>query len=215
MSTPKPRRRTQEERRAATRTALLDATIDCLVEHGYAGTTTTKVVERAGVSRGAQVHHYPTKAALVAAALERLAVRRTEETTEELRGLEPGPDSVDALLDALWETHTGPLFVAALELWTAARTDAELRGHMVAVEGTVNRTVTAAIGRVLGVDPMPPVLAHDIALMTSAMRGLAMLNISAAVDDATARRRWLRARDGLRRSLSPDTTAALASLRHR
>jgi AcrR family transcriptional regulator len=54
-------RRTQEERRAATRGALLDATIDCLVEYGYHGVTTSRVAERAGVSRGAQVHYFPTK----------------------------------------------------------------------------------------------------------------------------------------------------------
>ncbi|MCK9250891.1 MAG: TetR/AcrR family transcriptional regulator [Solirubrobacteraceae bacterium] len=205
-----PRRRTQEERRAATRTALLDATIACLVEHGYAGATTTRIVERAGVSRGAQVHHYPTKAALVVAALERLAVRRTAEAADELRGLKAGPDRVDALLDALWETHAGPLFVAALELWTAARTDAELREHMVAAEGAVNRAVTAAIGRILGIDPMPPALVHDVALATSTMRGLALIDISAGVDAETSRRRWLRAREGLRRGFSPETTAALA-----
>ena len=73
---PKPRRRTQEERRTATRGALLDATIDCLIEYGYGGVTTTRVVERAGVSRGAQVHHFPTKAVLVSEALRHLAEKR-------------------------------------------------------------------------------------------------------------------------------------------
>src|SRR5436190_18849808 len=75
----RPPRRTQAERRATTRTALLDATIDCLVEEGYAGTTTTRIVERAGVSRGAQVHHFPTKAELVAEAVRHLAGKRIEE----------------------------------------------------------------------------------------------------------------------------------------
>src|SRR5215470_16496508 len=64
------RRRTQAERSAATQARLLDAALQCLVELGYAGTTTTVVAERAGVSRGAQLHHFPTRAALVAAAVE-------------------------------------------------------------------------------------------------------------------------------------------------
>ena len=60
-------RRTQAERSATTQGKLLVAALECLVEHGYGGTTTTLVAERAGVSRGAQLHHYPTRAALVAA----------------------------------------------------------------------------------------------------------------------------------------------------
>lgn len=71
---PGPKRtRTQEERSAATRAALLDATVACLVDYGYASLTTTRVVERAGVSRGAQVHHFPTKAQLVTEAVRHLA----------------------------------------------------------------------------------------------------------------------------------------------
>ena len=62
--------RTQQERSRVTQQRLLDATVDCLVEHGWAGTTTTLIAERAGVSRGAQLHHYPTKAALVLAAVD-------------------------------------------------------------------------------------------------------------------------------------------------
>ena len=71
--------RTQAERSATTRQALLDATIACLVEEGYANTTTARVAERAGVSRGAHLHHFQTRSALVAAAVEHLRVRRAEE----------------------------------------------------------------------------------------------------------------------------------------
>src|SRR5439155_19309262 len=66
-------RRTQEERSAATREALMDATIDCLVDYGYAGTTTTRVAARARLSRGAQMHHFQRKAPLVVAAPLHLA----------------------------------------------------------------------------------------------------------------------------------------------
>src|SRR4051794_7435955 len=120
------RRRTQQERREATRAALLDATIECLIEYGYAGVTTTKVVERAGVSRGAQVHHFPTKAQLVADAVGRLALRMSEQLGREIETLPSDARRLDAALDMLWQTHSGPLFQAALELWVAARTDAEL-----------------------------------------------------------------------------------------
>ena len=78
-TTPASRpRRSQAERSAATREALLDAAIDCLYEHGYSRTTTAMVAERAGLSRGAHLHHFQTRDALVAAACERLIEKRSE-----------------------------------------------------------------------------------------------------------------------------------------
>ncbi len=133
----KPKRRTQEERRSSTRAALLDATIDCLVDYGYAATTTTRVVERAGVSRGAQVHHFPTKAELVAEAVRRLADRRLSAIRDQVEAMPEGADRVDATLDLLWEMHSGPLFAAAMELWVAARTDRDLRGRLLPMEREV------------------------------------------------------------------------------
>ena len=65
----------QEERSRAMRQRLLEATVDCLVEHGWSGTSTTLVSQRAGVSRGAQLHHYPTKNDLVLAAIDHLATQ--------------------------------------------------------------------------------------------------------------------------------------------
>jgi AcrR family transcriptional regulator len=70
-------RRTQEQRSAQMRARLLDATIECLVKYGYAGTTTPRVAEMAGVTRGAQVHHFGSKNELVLAALKHLAAKRT------------------------------------------------------------------------------------------------------------------------------------------
>ena len=95
------RPRTKAERSAATRVRLLDATIDCLIELGWSGTSTTEVVRRAGVSRGAQVHHYPTKEDLVLAAVEHLCTRRMGEYREAVQRLpadERTPATVAALL---------------------------------------------------------------------------------------------------------------------
>src|SRR5205085_9670279 len=82
-------RRTQAERRAETRGRLLDATLECLAELGYAGTTTTEVVRRAGLSRGAQVHDFPTKAELVVAAVEHLFQRRHDDFRSAIAAREP------------------------------------------------------------------------------------------------------------------------------
>ena len=133
----KPKRRTQEERSSSTRAALLDATIDCVVEYGYAATTTTRIVERAGVSRGAQVHHFPTKAELVAEAVRRLAERRLAEVREQVAELPQGQQRLGATLDLIWNQHSGPLFAAAIELWVAGRTDPDLRAGLIPVEREV------------------------------------------------------------------------------
>jgi AcrR family transcriptional regulator len=120
-------RRTQEERSATTRSKLLDATIECLYEVGYAGTTTTGIADRAGVSRGAQLHHFPTKAELVTNAVEYLFERRVQEFRAVFAKLPAGVDRGEAAIDLLWSMFSGPTFYAWLELVVAARTEPELR----------------------------------------------------------------------------------------
>lgn len=121
-------RRTQQERSDATRAKLLDATLDCLVELGYAGTSTTEVVRRAGVSRGAQVHHFPTKGELVREAIVHLARRQREELHVSVeRQADSRTDRAELVVNAFWKLYSGPLFPAALELLVAARTDPSLQ----------------------------------------------------------------------------------------
>src|SRR5262245_11107930 len=65
-------RRTQAERRATTQAKLLDAAVECLVEQGYAATSVVDVQQRAGVSRGALQHYWPSRAALMVDAVKAL-----------------------------------------------------------------------------------------------------------------------------------------------
>src|SRR5262245_49359115 len=120
-------RRTQAERSASTRTRLLDATLECLCDLGYARTTTPEIARRAGLSRGAQLHHFPTKAELVTSAVEHLFTRRDAEFREAFARVPPGTDRYAAAIDILWTMVSGPTFHAWLELAVAARTDPELR----------------------------------------------------------------------------------------
>lgn len=151
-TTARPRR-TQAERREATRARLLDATLACLAERGYAHTSTTEVCQRAGVSRGAQLHHFPTKAELVGAALERLFVRRVAEFRERMLALPPGPGRVDAAIDELGAVFTGPDLDAWLELVLAGRTDPELQAHVAVL---AERLVDAVRDVWLELFPPPP-----------------------------------------------------------
>jgi AcrR family transcriptional regulator len=120
-------RRTQEERSAATRARLLDATVACLADRGYARTTTTEIARRARVSRGAQLHHFPTKAQLVTTAVEHLFEQRHREVRAAFARLPAGADRATAGVDLLWSIISGATFHAWVELVVAARTDAKLR----------------------------------------------------------------------------------------
>jgi AcrR family transcriptional regulator len=118
----------QDERSAETRRRLLDATVACLFERGYAGTTTTEIATRAGVSRGAQLHHFPRKDELVVSALEHVFELRLRDLSVAIA--EPPSGSREhrlvAIIDAMWPMFKGPTFYAWLELVVASRTDPAL-----------------------------------------------------------------------------------------
>jgi AcrR family transcriptional regulator len=120
-------RRTQEERSAATQARLLDAAVDCLVELGFGATTTTVVAERAGVSRGAQLHHFATRAQLVGAAVQHVFAGLTRDYQQGFARVAARTDRVRGAIDLLWSIYLQPRHLAALDLYLAARTDGELR----------------------------------------------------------------------------------------
>ncbi|HEY1834776.1 MAG TPA: TetR/AcrR family transcriptional regulator [Solirubrobacteraceae bacterium] len=172
----RPARRSQAERSATTRQALLDATVACLVEDGFANTTTSRVAERAGVSRGAHLHHFQTRSALVAAAMEHLADRRGEVLLEAAGSLPAGRERIEQGLDLLWNGYAGPLYQAALDLWTHARTDEELRERLVPVERGLDRQ-TAQMTRQLFPELCErPGFDRMIEMAAATMRGLALLD---------------------------------------
>ncbi|MDO3687421.1 TetR/AcrR family transcriptional regulator [Micromonospora sp. C28ISP2-4] len=167
----------QQERSRATQARLLEATVECLVEHGWSGTTTTVVAAHAGVSRGAQLHHYPTKAALVTAAVTHLTERRAAELRAEAAALPVGPKRLDGVVDLLATSFTGPLFVAALELWVAARTDAELRAALVPLEARIGREMHRLTVELLGVDERKPGVRESVQATLDLLRGLGVANL--------------------------------------
>jgi AcrR family transcriptional regulator len=136
-------RRTQAERRAHTHAALLDATAACLVERGYADTSTNDIIRIAGVSRGALLHHFSSKAELFGAAVEHVVNRCEMEFREAFAALPVEERTLERAVDQLWEIFRGPSFDAALELLVAARTNAELRAVLQDVLARFERNVSA------------------------------------------------------------------------
>jgi AcrR family transcriptional regulator len=180
----------QADRSAATRGRLLDAAVSCLVEFGWAGTTTTVVAERAGVSRGAQLHHYPTRADLVLAAVEHLGTRRAEEVRREAAALPSGRDRTFRVLELLADFSTGPLYVAALEVWVAARTDEVLRAALVPIEARLGRELHRVTVELLGADESVPGVRETVQATLDLVRGLGVANL--LTDDSARRTRLLR-----------------------
>ncbi|WP_037064347.1 TetR/AcrR family transcriptional regulator [Pseudonocardia acaciae] len=174
---PRPRRRTQAERRATTRAALLEACAECLLENGYAGLTTAAVVARAGVSRGAQAHHFSTKAELVVAALRHVSDQLAAEIIAELPSPPRGVGEAQLeLLDQLWRLHTDRLFPALMELWLAARTDPELRAALGEFEHDLTRRIVAFCHQRAPELADRPEFGSFLATVLAALRGLAILD---------------------------------------
>jgi AcrR family transcriptional regulator len=120
-------RLTQDEKTAETRRRLLDAAIVCLIDRGYANTTTSEIAERAGLSRGAQLYHFPTKEELLTRAVEHLFGLMFGEMKEKVSRLTNVDDRRAMAIDLLWETANGRLMTAWIELIVASRTDSYLR----------------------------------------------------------------------------------------
>lgn len=172
-------RRTQAERTATTRAALLDATVACLVERGYGRTTTTDVARRAGVSAGALLHHFPTKIDLLCAAVGHLFDQRNEEFRKAMADLTPGVDRTTAAIDLLWSFFSGPTFIAWVELWVAARTDPDLAGPLARLDREFLASSEAVFGELfadeVAADPGLPRVA--LGLVFSLMDGLALCRL--------------------------------------
>jgi AcrR family transcriptional regulator len=171
MTASPARHRTQAERSERTRELLLDATITCLVELGYARTTVHEICRRAGLSRGAQQHHFTTKAELMTSALEHLFRRLGEEIES---SLPPGPTRLETGIDLLWRAYSGTLSTAAVELWVAARTDEELRRSLLPVDRELGHQTLEFYRRIAGGSVDEARLRTLLLLTVNLFRGLAL-----------------------------------------
>ncbi len=127
------RRRTQEERTAETKARLKEATLDILLDRGYARASTLDIADRAGVSRGALTHHFDSKDDLVCEAVEQLLRDATAEIRDYAQRVQSGRIDLDSFIDHLWEMFSGRLFYVTLEHVTEARHNDFLRERLVPV----------------------------------------------------------------------------------
>ncbi|MEU8824227.1 TetR/AcrR family transcriptional regulator [Streptomyces sp. NPDC048636] len=197
---PGPRtapREAKQDRSRATRQRLLEAAVSCLAEHGWAGSTVAVVAERAGVSRGAAQHHFPTREDLFTAAVEHVA----EERSAELRTL-PAPRGEGrnrAVVRAIVGLYTGPLFRAALQLWVAAANEEQLGTRVTALEARIGRETHRMAVELLGADESVPGVRETVQGLLDMGRGLGLANL--LTDDGPRRERvvaqWAGILDGV------------------
>ncbi|MEU9286356.1 TetR/AcrR family transcriptional regulator [Streptomyces sp. NPDC048275] len=164
----------KQDRSRATRQRLLAAAVACLAEHGWAGSTVSVVAERAGVSRGAAQHHFPTREDLFTAAVEYVA----EERSTALRALFPeGAADRRAVVAALVDLYTGPLFRAALHLWVAASNEDQLRPRVTELEARVGRETHRIAVVLLAADESRPGVRETVQGLLDMARGLGLANL--------------------------------------
>ncbi|MER7246552.1 TetR/AcrR family transcriptional regulator [Kribbella sp. NPDC000426] len=178
----------QQDRSRATRQRLLEAAVESLAEVGYAATTVSVVATRAGVSRGAAQHHFPTRADLFAAAVEYMTSVRLAEIRSQAAGLPRGAGRTEAIVGMLADVYTGPLFRAALHLWVAASTEEALRGQIVRLESHVGRQAHRALLEVLEVSERTPGVRETVQGVLDMARGLGLADL---LTDDSARRRGI------------------------
>lgn len=190
-------REPQQDRSRATRQKLLVAAVESLAEVGYAATTVAVVAARAGVSRGAAQHHFPTRADLFAAAVEYMTEVRLTEIREQASRLPSGSGRTEAIVGMLADVYTGPLFRAALHLWVAASTEEPLRQQIVRLEAHVGRQAHRALLEVLDVSERTPGVRETVQGVLDMSRGLGLADL--LTDDSSRRqgvvRQWARILD--------------------
>lgn len=163
----------------------MDAAVECLAELGWNGTTVGVIAERAGVSRGAAQHHFPTREQLVVAAVEFLTEEQIAELREQAAALPEGPSRVGPVARMLLNLYTGPKFRAALHLWVAASTDEALRAVLAPLEAQVGREAHRMAVELLGVDESRQGVRETVQATLDLARGLGLANL---LTDDTKRR---------------------------
>ncbi|GAB1692136.1 TetR/AcrR family transcriptional regulator [Krasilnikovia sp. M28-CT-15] len=181
----------KQDRSRATRQRLLETAVRCLATHGWEVSTVGFIATEAGISRGAVQHHYRTREALILAALEHMFEERTTllDALPDPEG--SGPERVHTVVTGLVEAMGGELFRAALQVWTVAAADPELRAAVVPLERHFAREVHRRAVRLLRVDDSDPAMRGLIQATLDLARGLALADV--LTDDSRRRARVVRA----------------------
>lgn len=172
---PAQRRRTQEERRAATQSLLLEATLYCLGRNGYAATSISSITKQAGVSRGALLHHFPTKNELIAHAILHFYRQRLERFKEHLLGADTTRFSLEDRLRVL-KKDFATWYHTALEIEVAMRTNAEIAAIEESLSAMDHEEMSREYEQLFPEFAATPIARELIGIACYLMRGLASID---------------------------------------
>lgn len=149
-SNPNTKKTWQQTKSERTRKSILDAAVACFYELGYFNTTTEDIARKAGVSRGAMLHHFPTRFDLITAAVEHLNQMRLAIFTEEETSIQAGAEHsrIEEGIDAYWRQLNTPAFIVFTELKIAARTDKDLEKVLIPALRAYDRAWYQAVAQV-------------------------------------------------------------------
>lgn len=170
------RRGAHADRSAQMRKRLVDAAIACLCRVGYAATTTQAVMDEAGVSRGAMLHHFPTRIDLILAVAEAAAQHQDESVRVALGGIPAGIDRYLALTNATWDAICQPPALAMIEIMVASRSDPHLGARFPQIAQALEARQRLGVWEMaqwLGIQDRDAV-ERMVHLHLAAMRGLAI-----------------------------------------
>ncbi|MFN3200774.1 MAG: TetR/AcrR family transcriptional regulator [Bradymonadia bacterium] len=174
LQTPAPPQGRQQEKSAEARRRICEATLACLAEYGYQGTSTTRIVQQAGISRGAMQHHFPTKHEVIVATAGHLIRQVIGAAERKARRLQAGPEGFRAFIEYLWaRLFDTQQYDAVLELMLAARTDEALRAQLLPTLAQTNTLIEERLSALAhGADGEDPALL--LAMTRFMLRGLAL-----------------------------------------
>jgi AcrR family transcriptional regulator len=179
----------QAQKSASTRKLIVEAALQCLIKYGYSQTTTPRIADEAGLSRGAMMHHFSNRLTVIQAAIEYLHAKRLRAFRRAVSSLPENQPHLHDALEAYWRHVTHPLFVAFHELAVAARTDKDLEKILKPAKEAFYREWYR-----LAVDLFPEwqsdQKSFDLALnlVQSTLEGMALARLSATVDIEAERR---------------------------
>lgn len=138
---PQSVRQTQDMRSSSTRQKILEATLDSIYEDGFQNASTTEIARRAGVSRGALIHHYPNKDMLIAAAVDHLLSREIADIRIVASAYADKKLTIDDFIDDMWRRFSGRLFMITIDFLSSARTDEKLRQALIPVSAQFHQSL--------------------------------------------------------------------------
>jgi AcrR family transcriptional regulator len=168
--------RTQQQRREETIARLLDASIDTIIEVGYARASAAVIARRAQVSDGALFRHFPTMGDFMAATAREVMRRQLELVTKHVAQIPAEQSALEAAVRIQWEATTNETNAVIFELMVAARTDDTLRATLQEVLAEYATHIFQTAKALPGADAYPEdTLITLVAIITNSFNGAALV----------------------------------------